>query len=74
MDTFGSIISNNLNIVMRTLTIVMLALSIPTIVFSFYGMNVGDLPFAATWIVPLVIAVALLVGVLLIFRFSRKFK
>jgi magnesium transporter len=74
MDTFGSIISNNLNIVMRTLTIVMLALSIPTIVFSFYGMNVGDLPFDSSWVVPLVIAVALLVGVLLIFRFSRKFK
>ncbi|NLX77043.1 MAG: magnesium transporter CorA family protein [Clostridiaceae bacterium] len=39
MDAFSSVISNNLNIVMKFLTSVTIVLSIPTIVFSFYGMN-----------------------------------
>jgi len=41
MDAFSSVISNNLNIVMKFLTSVTIVLSIPTIVFSFYGMNVN---------------------------------
>lgn len=45
MDAFSSVISNNLNIVMKFLTSVTIVLSIPTIVFSFYGMNVS-LPIA----------------------------
>jgi magnesium transporter len=44
MDAFASIISNNVNIVMKFLTSFTIILSFPTIVFSFYGMNV-DLPF-----------------------------
>jgi len=43
MDAFASIISNNVNIVMKFLTSFTIILSFPTIVFSFYGMNV-DLP------------------------------
>lgn len=41
MDAFSSVISNNLNIVMKFLTSVTIVLSIPTIVFSYYGMNVS---------------------------------
>ncbi|NLE10210.1 MAG: magnesium transporter CorA family protein [Actinobacteria bacterium] len=44
MDAFTSVISNNLNQVMKFLTSVTILLSIPTIVASIYGMNV-DLPF-----------------------------
>lgn len=44
MDAFGSIISNNLNIVMKFLTSVTIVISLPTMVASFYGMNV-PLPF-----------------------------
>jgi magnesium transporter len=43
MDAFASVISNNLNIVMKRLTIVSIVLMIPTLIFSLYGMNV-DLP------------------------------
>ncbi|MBR4319962.1 MAG: magnesium transporter CorA family protein, partial [Oscillospiraceae bacterium] len=39
VEAFGSVISNNLNIVMWRLTVVTIILSIPTMVFSFYGMN-----------------------------------
>lgn len=39
MDAFASIISNNLNVVMKFLTSVTIVLSIPTIITSFFGMN-----------------------------------
>ncbi len=44
MDAFASIISNNLNIVMKFLASVTIIISIPTVVSSFWGMNVG-VPF-----------------------------
>ncbi|MDP2892644.1 MAG: magnesium transporter CorA family protein [Bacillota bacterium] len=40
MDAFASLISNNLNIVMKVLTSVTIVLAIPTMVSSFFGMNV----------------------------------
>jgi len=42
MDAFASIISNNLNIVMKQLTTVTVILMIPTLVSSFFGMNVPN--------------------------------
>jgi magnesium transporter len=39
MDAFASVISNNLNIVMKFLAIVTIVLSIPNIIFSAFGMN-----------------------------------
>lgn len=44
MDAFASIISNNLNIVMKFLASMTILLSIPTMLASFWGMNVG-VPF-----------------------------
>ena len=44
MDAFASIISNNLNIVMKILTSLTVVLSIPTLFASLWGMNVG-VPF-----------------------------
>ncbi len=49
MDAFASIISNNLNIVMKALTSITIVMSIPTIISSFYGMNVTNLPLANFW-------------------------
>ena len=48
MDAYASIISNNLNIVMKFLATITIVLSIPTMVASFYGMNVNHtgMPFA----------------------------
>lgn len=43
MDAFASIISNNLNAIMKFLASITILLSLPSIVASFYGMNV-DLP------------------------------
>ena len=40
VDTFASVISNNQNMVMKFLATVTIVMSIPTMIASFYGMNV----------------------------------
>lgn len=44
LDAYASIISNNLNGVMKTLTAITIVLAVPTMISSFWGMNV-KLPF-----------------------------
>ncbi|WML30286.1 magnesium transporter CorA family protein [Neobacillus sp. OS1-32] len=58
MNAFASIISNNLNIVMKFLTSITIILALPTMVASFYGMNV-NIPFQHihySFVIPLVIS------------------
>ena len=75
MDAFASIISNNLNITMKVLTSVTAVLSVPTIIFSLWGINV-DVPFASTpfgfWIVT-AIALVLMVGAFLLMYKKKMF-
>ena len=66
MDAFASIISNNLNIVMKVLTSITIIMAVPTIIASFFGMNVpipfSDSPLAFLWIILGSIGICLLVG------------
>ena len=67
MDAFASIVSNNLNSVMKVLTSVTILLAIPTLVASLYGMNVA-LPGAhAPWaFLGIALGCAALCGALLV--------
>ncbi len=72
MDAFASVISNNLNVVMKVLTSITVLMAIPTMVFSFYGMNIGEkvsgaLPLANNmWFVTVfTIAITAIVGIIL---------
>ncbi len=49
MDAYASVISNNLNIVMKVLTSITIVMSIPTIISGIYGMNVNNLPLPNFW-------------------------
>lgn len=75
MDAFASVISNNLNIVMKFLATVTIVMSIPTMIFSAYGMNVNTngMPFANSifgfWIV---IAISLMISIAVAVIFSKK--
>jgi magnesium transporter len=40
MDAFASIISNNVNTIMKRMTSLSIVLMVPTLIASFYGMNV----------------------------------
>ena len=65
MDAYASIISNNLNGVMKFLTSITIVLAIPTMISSFWGMNV-KLPFENSnlgFIIMVAIAVVLTLGV-----------
>lgn len=77
MDTFASIISNNLNIVMKRMTTMTIIIAVPTIVFSFYGMNLnenaGGLPMANVWF-PMLLSLVLSVLVGVFITIIQKFK
>ena len=46
MDAYASIISNNLNVVMKFLAAITIVLSLPTMLASFWGMNFANMPFS----------------------------
>jgi len=72
MDAFASIISNNLNVVMKFLASVTILLSLPTIITSFYGMNVA-LPLDDQWFTwLLILGVCLLLVGVTTYLFMRK--
>ncbi len=52
MDAFASVISNNLNVVMKQLTLISIILIIPTLIASVYGMNVPNYLENARWAFP----------------------
>lgn len=75
MDAFASVISNNLNIVMKFLATVTIVMSIPTMVASFYGMNVNShgMPFAdSPYGFGIVLVLALLLSLIVAFIFNKK--
>ena len=72
MDTYASIISNNLNIVMKVLTTITIILSIPTIIGSFWGMNV-PVPFASNqYGFYIVIGVSILIAIITYLIFKKR--
>lgn len=74
MDTLASTISNNLNEVMHRLTVITVVLMVPTLVASFYGMNV-PLPFQehpyAFWVL-LVLVIGMTLLLSWYFRNTRR--
>lgn len=72
MDAFASIISNNLNVVMKFLTSITIVISLPTLIASIYGMNV-HLPFQdRPWAFAMVVGFAALMSLLIVLVFIRK--
>jgi magnesium transporter len=47
MDAFASVISNNLNIVMKLLAAITIVMSIPNMISGMFGMNVSGIPFGS---------------------------
>lgn len=75
MDAFASVISNNLNIVMKFLATVTIVMSIPTMIFSAYGMNLDSrgMPFSGSpWGFLFVICFSLLLSGIVALIFRKK--
>ncbi len=73
MDTYQSIINNNMNTIMRTLTSVTIILMLPTLVASFFGMNLinGMENSPVGFIIAIILSVGISVISLLVFRHKR---
>ena len=73
MDTYSSIINNNMNTVMRTLTSVSIMMMCPTLIASLFGMNLVNGMESTSWgfIFAMVLSVAVSVIAWLIFRHKR---
>ncbi|MGL5787181.1 MAG: magnesium transporter CorA family protein [Bacteroidales bacterium] len=72
MDTFASIISNNLNIIMKRLTSISIILMIPTLIASFYGMNVPNGIETSMFGFMGIIVVSLLLSVMALVFFKKR--
>ena len=73
MDAFASVISNNLNVIMKVLTSLTILLTLPNIIFGFYGMNVANLPLDQFWWFPLAVAGVAIVGVAIVLKIKDLF-
>lgn len=72
MDTYASIISNNLNVVMKTLTVLTLLIDTPAMIAALWGMNTG-VPFEhELWGFWVVIGINVLICIALIIVFIKK--
>ena len=73
MDTYQSIINNNMNTIMRTLTSATIILMLPTLVASFFGMNLinGMENNPVGFVIAIVLSVGISVICLFIFRHKR---
>lgn len=73
MDAYASVISNNLNIVMKFLSAITIVLSVPTIIAGLWGMNVINLPFSDSpfgfWII---IGLAFVISIGSLFYMKKK--
>ena len=72
IETYSTIISNNLNVAMRFLAGITIVLSIPTMISSFYGMNV-KLPIASnpnTYFI--ILCISIVISVLIAIWLKKK--
>ncbi|HAN79347.1 MAG TPA: magnesium transporter [Bacteroidales bacterium] len=72
MDAFASVISNNLNVVMKQLTLISIILMIPTLIASVFGMNVPNFMENSAWALPSIILGSLFLSIFGVILFRRR--
>jgi magnesium transporter len=72
MDAFASVISNNLNVVMKQLTLISIILMIPTLIASIFGMNVPNSMENSAWAMPAIISGSLLLSFFGVILFRKR--
>lgn len=72
MDAYASIISNNLNVVMKVLASITLIISVPSMIAAFWGMNTG-VPFEGkSWGFWVVIAINIVICIVMLIILYKK--
>lgn len=72
MDAYASIISNNLNRVMKYLTSITIILAIPTMVASYWGMNVRVPLQDNPWGFPIIFAFSIIIAIIATLWLNKK--
>ncbi|AWH84354.1 magnesium transporter CorA [Flavobacterium album] len=72
MDAYASVISNNLNIIMKKLTSISIILMIPTFIASMYGMNVPNALENNPYGLWIILFISLIISGISVFMFKRK--
>ena len=72
MDAYASVISNNVNDIMKQLTSVSIVLMIPTMIASFYGMNVPNPLQYSRWGLTGIIAFSILLSIVGIWLLRKR--
>lgn len=72
MDAYASIISNNLNGVMKYLTSITIILAIPTMVASYWGMNVPVPLQDNPWGFPIIFAFSIIIAIIATMWLNKK--
>ena len=77
METYASIVSNNMNAFINRLTIITITLMVPTLVYSFFGMNIyipgtGD-EFKYTYLWVIFFSILFVGGLLIFMTRNRRF-
>lgn len=72
MDAYASVISNNLNVIMKQLTSISIILMIPTLIASLFGMNVPNAFENSSWGFWIILLVSFMFSIVGIILFMRK--
>jgi len=72
MDAFAAVISNNVNVIMKRLTSFSIVLMFPTLIASYFGMNLQREDYIWTWEFTIVIAASVFLSVVGIYFFRKK--
>ncbi|MBO7523167.1 MAG: magnesium transporter CorA family protein, partial [Bacteroidales bacterium] len=72
METFASVISNNLNEVMKQLTLISIIMMIPTLVASIFGMNIPNGMESTWWAMPVIIFGSIVIVSIFVISFRNR--
>ena len=72
MDTYASIISNNMSVVMKTLTAVSIILMLPTLIYSLYGVNLINGMEQYKFGFPLLVIASIVITAICVIVFHKK--
>ena len=71
-SSYASIISNNLNTIMKQLTVITIILMIPTGIASYFGMNVPNGMEAWSWGFPLILLASVVISLVAYIVFKKR--
>ena len=74
MDAYSSIISNNMNVVQKFIAIVAIVITIPSMIFDAYGMNIEGVPFENSKYAFVIIVFASLFASYIVYQFFKHKK